>query len=167
MGRLMLTYKEFASINESLNMDVGKVHRDHPLEMLAKLMLPETSHPTVMSMYNDHMDKNDLRILKFKNNNGHIEYHIHSNSVFPGTKSTNESKLGFMSAVKLIHHDASTELEKGNPIALQSIEGSHQYEKYKEIASRLATKAGKTVKDVGIHPLSSAPFLRGPMLVVE
>jgi hypothetical protein len=113
------------------------------------------------------MDDNNLRLIKFKNQQGEVEYHIHNMTMMPGLKSDNVSKLGFMSIAKMIHQDGLKEIEKGNTLRFQSVEGSHQHAKYKSIIERIAKTAGKTVKHVGLKPITSAPFLRGETMLIE
>jgi hypothetical protein len=88
-------------------------------------------------------------------------------TMMPGLKSDNVSKLGFMSIAKMIHQDGLKEIEKGNTLRFQSVEGSHQHAKYKSIIERIAKTAGKTVKHAGLLPITSAPFLRGETMLIE
>ena len=162
-----LTYAEFVELTESFDIDVGEVKRDPGLEVMAKFMLPEESHDSVRVMYNHHMDANNLRLIKFKNGEGQIEYHIHNNEMMPGFKSGNVSKLGFMSAAKLIHDDGMKELAAGNPLRFQSVEGSDQHAKYVAMIERLAHKAGRSVKHIGMQPITSAPFMQGETILVQ
>ena len=131
------------------------------------MLLPPESHDSLRVLYNQHMKDNDLRVIKFKNPEGHVEYHIHNMYMMPGFKSSNMSKLGFMSAAKLIHDDGSAELDRGNTLHFQGLEGSPQNAKYKAIIDRLAAKSGRKVTDAGIHPITTAPFLRGQTYLVE
>lgn len=162
-----LKFSEFQILQEALDSDLGDIHRDEPLENLAKMALEPESRDSVRVMYNNHMLNNDIRVIKFKNTSGHVEYHVHSNSTFPGAKASNESNRGFLSAVKLIHDDGLKELSAGNPVALHSVAGSDQYPKYKAIATRLAQKANRAVHELGNRPLSSMPFFEGPVLLIK
>lgn len=162
-----LSFSDYSIVTEALNLDIGDVHRDSHMETLAKMLLPQESHDTLRVLYNQHMKDNDLRVIKFKNPDGHIEYHIHNMQMMPGLKSSNISKLGFMSAAKLIHDDGLSELERGNTLHFQGLEGSHQNAKYKSMIDRLAERAGRRVIDAGVKPITTAPFLRGRTYLVE
>ena len=167
MSKPTLTYADFVELTESLDIDVGEVKRDPSLEMMAKMMLPDESHDSARVMYNKHMNDNNLRLIKFKNPEGQVEYHVHNNQMMPGFKSGNVSKLGFMSVAKIIHDDGMKELEAGHPLRFQSVEGSDQHAKYVAMIDRLASKAGRTVKHIGMKPITSAPFLQGETILVQ
>lgn len=162
-----LSFSEYSLVTESLNLELGDVHRDPQMETLAKMLLPPESHDSLRVLYNQHMKDNDLRVIKFKNPEGHVEYHIHNMYMMPGLKSSNMSKLGFMSAAKLIHDDGLAEIDRGNTLHFQGLDGSPQNAKYKAIIDRLASKAGRKVTDAGVHPITTAPFLRGQTYLVE
>lgn len=162
-----LSFSDYAIVTEALNLDIGDVQRDHQMETLAKMLLPKESHDSLRVLYNHHMKDNDLRVIKFKNPEGHVEYHIHNMQMMPGLKSSNVSKLGFMSAARLIHDDGLSELNQGNSLHFQGLEGSPQNAKYKNIIDRLAAKAGRKVTDAGIKPITTAPFLNGQTYLVE
>lgn len=163
----MLKYSEFVELTESLDIDVGDIKRDSGLEMMSRLMLPESTHDSIRVLYNKHMDDNNLRLIKFKNDHGQIEYHIHNTAMMPGFKSGNISKLGFMSAAKMIHDDGTKELAAGNHLRFQSVDGSDQHAKYVAMIERLAAKSGRTVKHVGVLPITSAPFMQGETILVQ
>jgi proline racemase len=167
MTNKQVTFQEYVNLAESLDIEPGTIKRDSMLENMVKFSLNQSMHDSIQVLYNDHMDANGLRLIKFKNPEGQVEYHIHNNQVFPGTKSDNTSKLGFLSAAKIIYDDASKELGMGNPIRFQSIDGSHQHEKYSSMINRLASKHGKTVSNLGSIPLTSAPFIRGEAILVS
>jgi len=160
------TYAEISELRESLDSSEEAVHRDSDLEQMAKYSVPSDLSKHVKVMYTDDMDKNNLRLIKLQNHEGHIEYHIHNQSVMFG-KSGNESKLGFISTLKLIHNDGAAELASGKKIVLQTLPGSPQHAKFHFIANRLAAKAGKTVRDGGIKPFTSNPHVQGPTIVIE
>lgn len=162
-----LSFTDYSMLIESLNLDIGEVKNDPELELIARSMLPKTISSTVSATYNKHMADNNLRLIKFQNEDGHIEYHIRNTKMMLAFKSDNVSKLGFMSVVKMIHHDALSELAKGNTIRFQSLKDSPQHAKYKSIIERIAKTAGKTVKHVGLKPITSAPFLRGETMLIE
>lgn len=167
MSKPSLTFAEHSMITESLDLSIGLVQRDHDLERMVKTMLPSETHNSVQVMYNDHMNDNNLRLIKFKNPEGQIEYHIHNTSMMPGLKSGNVSKLGFMSVAKMIHDDGIKELAAGNPLRFQSVQGSPQHAKYVNVIERIAKKAGKQVNHIGVHPITSAPFLSGEVMLVQ
>lgn len=162
-----VTFREYRQLTESLDLDVGQIKRDSQMEEFAKMMLPEELHDSVRVYYNKHMHDSDLRLIRFKAPDGNIEYHIHNHSVFPGMKSDNTSKLGLLSTIKIMHDDASKELAAGNDIKLQTNDGSQHFDKFKVIAKKLANAAGKKVVDAGVHPLTTAPFMRGPVLLIK
>jgi hypothetical protein len=162
-----LSFSDYSLVTEALDLDIGDVKRDHQMETLAKMLLPTESHDSLRVLYNHHMKDNDLRVIKFKNPEGHVEYHIHNMQMMPGLKSSNVSKLGFMSAARLIHDDGLSELNQGNSLHFQGLEGSPQNAKYKNIIDRLAAKSGRKVTDAGIKPITTAPFLRGQTYLVE
>ena len=167
MSKSLLSYADFVELTESLDIDLGDIKRDSGLEMMAKFMLPEQSHDSVRVLYNKHMNDNNLRLIKFKNDEGQVEYHVHNNEMMPGFKSGNVSKLGFMSAAKMIHEDGMKELAAGNPLRFQSVEGSDQHAKYVAMIERLAAKAGRSVKHIGMQPITSAPFMQGETILVQ
>lgn len=162
-----IVFKDYLYIEESMNIDLGTVHRDEPLESFARMSLPDETHDSIRALYTDHMDKTNTRVIKFKNTEGRIEYHLHSYDVHPFSKSTNESKAGFQSALRLIHDDAKTELDNGNEIHLQTIEGSDREKAIKSIATRLASRSGAKIEDVGSKALSTAPFLSGSTYIIS
>lgn len=167
MNKPSLTFSEYCMITESIDLDVGQISRDVQLEQMVKQQLPAETHESVQVTYNQHMDNNNLRLIKFKNSMGQIEYHIHNTSMMPGLKSGNVSKLGFMSVAKMIHDDGAKEIAAGNPLRFQSVEGSPQHAKYVNVIDRIAKKAGREVQHAGIHPITSAPFLRGEVMIVQ
>lgn len=167
MNKPSLKFSEFAMISESLDLDIGDIQRDTALENAAKMSLPEEVHDTIRVLYNKHMNDNNLRLIKFKNTDGQIEYHVHNTEMQPGFKSNNVSKLGFMSVSKLIHDDGSNEIDNGNVLRFQSVEHSPQHAKYVNLIERIAKKAGKQVTHAGIQPITSAPFLRGEVILVH
>lgn len=167
MSKPSLTFSEYCTITESIDLDVGQISRDVQLEQMVKQQLPAETHESVQVTYNQHMDNNNLRLIKFKNPEGQIEYHIHNTSMMPGLKSGNVSKLGFMSVAKMIHDDGAKEIAAGNPLRFQSVEGSPQHAKYVNVIERIAKKAGREVQHAGIHPITSAPFLRGEVMIVQ
>lgn len=167
MSKPSLTFSEYCTITESIDLDVGQISRDVQLEQMVKQQLPAETHESVQVTYNQHMDNNNLRLIKFKNPLGQIEYHIHNTSMMPGLKSGNVSKLGFMSVAKMIHDDGAKEIAAGNPLRFQSVEGSPQHAKYVNVIERIAKKAGREVQHAGIHPITSAPFLRGEVMIVQ
>lgn len=167
MNKPSLTFAEYCMITESIDLDVGQISRDVQLEQMVKQQLPAETHESVQVTYNQHMDNNNLRLIKFKNSLGQIEYHIHNISMMPGLKSGNVSKLGFMSVAKMIHDDGAKEIAAGNPLRFQSVEGSPQHAKYVNVIERIAKKAGREVQHAGIHPITSAPFLRGEVMIVQ
>ena len=160
-----LSYTEYSIITESLDSDVGEVKRDTDLETMAKFSLPSNVADSVQALYTDAMDDNNLRLIKLKNSDGDIEYHVHNQTMMSG-KSGNESKRGFLHALKIIHDDAKDELAKGNRIILQSL-SNDQHSKYKLLAHRIAIRNGRTVKNGGLKPFTSNPFVKGPTLVIE
>ena len=163
---MSLSYHDYSAIVESLDSNAGEVKRDEDLEMMAKFSLPSNLADSVKVMYNDDMDKNNLRLVKLQNHEGNTEYHIHNTTMMSG-KSGNQSKLGFLGALKIMHNDALGELAQGKKVVLQTLAGSDQYEKYKLIANRLANRAGKKVHEGGLKPFVSNPFLKGPTLIIE
>lgn len=167
MTKPTLSFSDYSMLVESLDLDVGEVKNDPGMERMAKSMLHPSMADSVSVTYNKHMDDNNLRLIKFKNPQGQVEYHIHNTTMMPGLKSDNVSKLGFMSIAKMIHQDGLKEIEKGNTLRFQSVEGSHQHAKYKSIIERIAKTAGKTVKHAGLLPITSAPFLRGETMLIE
>lgn len=161
-------YKEFL-ILESLDIDPGPVYRDRDMEEFAKFALPESTHPSIRVFYNDHMNQfgvSDIRLLKFEHPVGNVEYHIHSNITMPGEKSGNTSKLALLSAIKILHDDAKSELNQNKKIVIQTI-FDDQYKRYLYIAKRLAGAAGKTVTELGQKPLTTAPFMKAHTLTVS
>lgn len=161
------TYKEYCYVEESVNVDIGDIHRDEALETFAKFSLPDHLHDSVKAMYNDKMDKTSLRVIKMHNNEGRVEYHIHSYDVHPFSKSNNESKESFQHALKMIHDDAKSEIESGKEIQLQTIEGSERNNSIKAIAQRLAARANANFTDAGLKPLTTAPFLSGNAYIIS
>lgn len=162
-----LSFAEYSMITESLDLDPGEIHRDHHTEMMARSLLDPVSHDSLRVIYNKHMDDNNLRLIKFENQKGEVEYHVHNTTMMPGLKSDNVSKLGFMSVAKIIHDDGAQEIAKGKTLRFQSVEGSPQHAKYKNIIERIAKKTGRVVKHMGMQPITSAPFLRGEVMLVE
>lgn len=162
-----LTFSEYRELTESLDLDVGEVKRDHDMEQFAQMMVSPDAESSVRVLYNKHMHDNDLRVIKFKSDDDSIEYHIHNHGVMPGAKSGNTSKLGLLSCIKIMHDDAKKELEAGNTIKLQTNLGSPHFEKFKVIAKKLADAAGKQVVDGGIKPITTAPFMKGPVLLIK
>jgi hypothetical protein len=163
----MLSFTDYNVLMESLDRPAGELYRDTQLEPWVQMMLPEKSHDSVRVVYTADMENNGLRLIKFKNKAGHVEYHIHNTGAWPGTSPVMVTPKGFMDTVKIIHDDALGELNAGNKVALQSIEGSSQHAKYTAIAHRLARRSGRKVRDLGIKPISSYPGLKGPMLLIE
>lgn len=166
-GMNNVSYKEFCFVEESVNVDVGQVHRDEALETFAKFSLPDHLHSSVQALYNDKMDKTSLRVIKFNNNEGRVEYHLHSYEVHPFSKSNNESKESFQHALKLIHDDAKSELDSGREIHLQTMEGSERVKSIKAIAQRLASRSNAEFTDAGLKPLTTAPFLSGNAYIIS
>jgi hypothetical protein len=166
MTKNILRFCEYTELLESLDLDVGTLNRDKQLEEFAKFSLPEESHDSIRAYYNQHMDATNLRLIKFEHPEGTVEYHLHSNELMPGTKSTNPSKKAFLSALKILHDDAKNEVDAGKSVKIQTM-SKDQFAKYHMIASRLAKSAGRTVTDAGFQPLTTAPFMKGFTLTID
>lgn len=156
----MLTLNEYTFLSESLDSDTGPIHRDDTLEQFAKFSLPEDSHNSIRAYYNDTMDNNNLRLIKFEHPTGSVEYHLHSYDTMPGEKSGHNSKIGFLHALKLIYSDAKDEVNNGKSIVLQT-PFKDQFDRYMFIANKLAKRHNRTVEDIGQQPLTTAPFMTG------
>jgi hypothetical protein len=164
----MFTYSEFSYLFESFDEKLDPIKRDYELEQMAKFSVPEESQDSVKVFYTDSMDNNGLRVIKFSNPRNEIEYHIHkADHLYDGKPAPSESNKSALSAMKLVYHDSKKEIDNNRKIFLQSLEGAELHDKFKSIANRLAAKHGKTVKDLGIMPITTAPFLHGPALIIE
>lgn len=164
----MFTYTEFTYIFESFDEKQDTLMRDYSMEQMAKFSLPEESHDSLRVFYTNDMNDHDLRVIKFNNPRGEVEYHLqnlnHYSHIAP---APSESSRGVLSAMKTIYHDSRKEIESGGKVFLQTLAGSHLHDKIKSIAQRLASKHGRTVIDKGVMPITTAPFLQGPAIVIE
>lgn len=167
MNNDIMGFDEFNLLIEAFNTNVTDVQRDHNLESFVKMMIPDEHHDSVRVLYSPEMHKSELRVIRFSNDRGQMEYHVHSNVLLPGTKSSNTSPRAFLHAVSIIQSDAKDAIDSGKDIALQTIVGSQQHQKYQLIANQIAARHNKRVYDGGIHPLTSLPFMSGKVLVIK
>lgn len=163
---MTISYHDYSLISEALDSFPKEVKRDEGLEQMAKFSVPSNISDSLKVLYTDDMEKNNLRLIKLQNHDGDIEYHLHNTSMMAG-KSTNSSKRGFLDALNIIHHDATNELGNGKKVVLQTFAGNENFPKYKMLAQRIATRAGKTLRDGGMKPLTSNPFIKGPTIIIE
>ena len=134
---------------------------------MAKMSLPKSIGDTVQVMHTPDMEKNNLRLLKLHNADGNVEYHIHNTTLPFGGKSDNVNPRGFLDTLALMHSDAKKELESGRKIVLQTLPDDENFHKFKIFAHRLSLRHGRTVKDIGMTPITSFPAIKGPTLVIE
>lgn len=161
-----LPYSEYSYILESIDTELGYVKHDDVLENIAKMSLPTSIADSVQVMYTDPMDKHELRVIKLKNHDGNIEYHIHNNNMF-NARQGDVSRHALADTLNLIHHDAKHESTNGNKIVLQTLPDSDLMPRFKLIAHRLALRSGKRVVDTGMKPFTSNPHVQGPTLTIE
>lgn len=161
-----LPYSEYSIIVESIDSDVGPIHRDNDLENMARMSLHKDVANSVQVLYNDAMDKHNLRLIKLQNPEGNIEYHIHNNDMF-GARHAEPNRTAMLHTLNLIHNDAKHEVAQGKKIVLQTLPDSDLMPKFKVIAHRLALRSGKRVRDTGMKPFTSNPHIQGPTLTIE
>lgn len=105
------------------------------------------AHTAVMS--SDHMLKHKNKIVRLKNSNGEIEYHITHDEHMGKLPPEHRDTKSFLHALKIINDDSKFYLENGNKIKLQA-HNDEQHKVYQRLAKHLIKQhPNKTIKDAG------------------
>jgi len=163
----MLKFSEYKYLIEAINTVPPEILRDAGMEHMIKGGMPDESHDSIKVSYTPEMDDNWLRLIQFKNEHGYTEFHIHNYSTGPGKSIEHPSTRTFLNTLNLLHHEAKKVIEQGGKVFLQSAEHTGQHQTYKTIANKLAGRSGKTVKDLGKLPITTAPWLKGEAMLIE
>lgn len=105
-------------------------------------------HTAVMS--SEHMQRHGLHVLRLKNRNHEVEYHLinftHEAGRLPPEQ---QNSRALMHGLKIIKDDAERYASSGHKIKLQAATDS-QHQVYKKLATHLVKNhPGKTVRDAG------------------
>lgn len=149
----MKTFKEYISeelLSEVLDSEF-EVNHDKNLKGLINAGLKDkvySGHTAVMS--SDHMDKHGLKVLRLKNINHEVEYHlINSENALGSLPPEKQNTKALLHGLKIIKDDSKSYIERGNKIKLQSATGD-QHENYKKLAKHIIKDhPDKSIKDVG------------------
>ena len=136
-------------LDESLNRKVD-YHQD--VEYLNKFN-SELGHKILPShtnaMRSDKMAQNQIRVVRFKDKNKYIQYHIVHDYLHPGDETKMDLESG-QDAIKWIMDDAVFYLSKGTPIKILC-PTDIKVESYKKLASHLLKRNGiqQPIKVIG------------------
>lgn len=124
-----------------------------------------SGHTAVLS--SDHMDKHKLKVLRLKNKNNEVEYHLMNFTGMLGElPKENQNTKALLHALKIIKDDSKFYIDKGSKIKLQSY-SDDQHDVYKKLANHLIKKyPNKLVKDMGHQPRLDGKG-ESPTLMIE
>ena len=145
----MLSFNSFLEVlNSEFEVQYNNTLRDNINNQLKDKVFP--GHTTVMS--SEHMLKHDLAVLRLKNKNHEVEYHlINYSGVHGKLPAEKQNQKALLHSLKIIKDDSKSYLERGNKIKLQAATDD-QHENYKKLSKHiLKDHPDKNVKDVGYN----------------
>ena len=131
-----------------------KVHHDDFIKSMVNAQCGDRVYPAhTDAMYSDEMENHGTAVVRLKNKNKEVEYHLHSVDTLPGQSKDKEhqSTTAMLHAIKIIHDDAKKQVELGHKIRFQSAT-PRQHKIYHSIAKKLVKdKPERKVTDAGIQ----------------
>ncbi len=148
----MLLFNEFLLL-EVLDSEFSVNHDTHFKNWINNELKDKIYPGHTAVMGSDHMIKHGLSVLRLKNADNHIEYHIlNSKNELGSLPKEKQNKKALLHALKIIHDDSKSYMERGDKIKLQAHD-DHQYGVYKKIATNMIKGFdNKKVTETGKQP---------------
>lgn len=150
----MLRFKQFISeefLTEILNSEFDVTHHKDLKDAVNNGNAKGKVYPAHTAvMTSEHMRKHDLAVLRMKNKNQEVEYHLlNFTGVVGDLPPEKRNTKALLHCLKIIKDDSKSYIERGSKIKLQSAT-KEQHENYKKLASNILKQfPEKSIKDVG------------------